>query len=83
MIMQLKRRTEPAYSMICSLMALDDSQRKAEWIEILEHYTDKRSFYAFTLPGFGVFDTLLFFQIISYILSLTIFVEQYQIHVTV
>lgn len=77
----LKRRTEPAYSTICSLMALDKGKNKTDWIEILEHYTDRRSLYGFTLPGLGVFDNLMFFEIISYMLSLIIFVEQYEIHV--
>lgn len=80
MILHLKRRTGPSYTTICSLMALDRSKRKKEWIGIIRHYMDKRSLYAFTFPGLGVFDELMFFKIMSYILSLTLFVERYEIY---
>lgn len=83
LVLYVKRRTKPAYATLCSLMALDRSERKTEWIKILQHYTDRHSLYAFTLPWLGVFDELMFFKIVSYIASLIIFVERYQIHVAV
>lgn len=81
LVLNLKRRTQPAYTTICSLMALDESRRKEEWIKSLRYYTDKKSFYAFTFPGSGMFDELMFFKFISYTLTLTLYFEIIRFHV--
>lgn len=80
-ILQVQRHTSASYTSLCSIMALDSRTRKTDWIEIIEHYTDKRSHYAFTFPGLGVFDKLMFFKTLSYMISLIIFVDQYEIYV--
>lgn len=74
LILRLKRNTEPAYPLLCSIVARERSLHKRIWISLLGIYT-LRPRYAFTFLYGSIFKGLTFLKIISYTLTITVIIE--------
>lgn len=74
LILRLKRNTEPAYPLLCGIVARDRSSNKRIWVRLLGIYT-QRPHYAFTFLGGSIFSRLTFIKIISYTLTVIVIVE--------
>lgn len=73
-ILRVRAKTEPAYKLISSIVAMDSSCDKRQWLILLEYYTEKPS-HAFTLFHSRIFTRFTLLQAISYTFSFVFVME--------
>lgn len=73
-ILQIKKRTQHAYTTISTIVAYDPSNDKKRWISLLDYYTRSQR-YGFTLYDGKLYTELSFFKLISYTVSLIFLYE--------
>lgn len=72
-ILKMKSSTEPAYKILCTLIAVSNSLDKVRWMQTLDAYVEGR--YGFTLVHSKLFTTVMLFRIISYTFTVIIIVK--------
>lgn len=74
LILRLKRNTESAYPILCSILAHDTNPDKRQWLRLMSVYSQMPR-YAFTYLHSGIFSQITFLKTISYTLTLTVLIE--------
>lgn len=67
--------TEPAYKIICSLVASDPSVSKQRWLSILEHYTGRPSYGFSFIYSSRMFTSVTLLQVFAYTVSFIFVLE--------
>lgn len=75
----LKRATEPAYGIICSIMACDPTIEKRRWESMLAYFTGRKPKHAFTILHSRIYTLTLFLEIFSYTFTFGLYLQTFGI----